>query len=95
MSVSSTRTSQHIRATYFAGDGCACGTQTAYYWIMGRIDDVVNVSGHRMGTTEVESALVGHPQVAEAAVVADPHDINGQAIYAFVILKAASSRTRN
>jgi acetyl-CoA synthetase len=61
---------------YFSGDGCR-GTRTATYWITGRVDDVINVSGHRMGTAEVESALVAHDAVAEAAVVGYPHDIKG------------------
>ena len=69
--------------TYFTGDGCRRDTD-GYYWITGRIDDVINVSGHRMGTAEVESALVAHPKVAEAAVVGMPHAIKGQGIYAFV-----------
>jgi len=68
---------------YFTGDGCR-RDEDGYYWITGRIDDVINVSGHRMGTAEVESALVAHSQVAEAAVVGMPHDIKGQGIYAFV-----------
>jgi acetyl-CoA synthetase len=59
-----------------------------YYWIMGRIDDVLNVSGHRLGTMEIESALVAHPLVAEAAIVGRPHDIKGEAIVAFVVLKS-------
>ena len=59
-----------------------------YYWITGRVDDVINVSGHRLGTAEVESALVAHPKVAEAAVVGCPHDIKGQGIYAYVTLKS-------
>jgi acetyl-CoA synthetase len=70
---------------YFAGDGCRTD-EDGDYWLMGRIDDVVNVSGHRIGTAEVESALVSHSQVAEAAVVPMPHDIKGQALYAFVTL---------
>ncbi len=69
--------------TYFTGDGCR-RDDGGYYWITGRIDDVINVSGHRMGTAEVESALVAHPQVAEAAVVGMPHDVKGQGIYAYV-----------
>ncbi len=73
--------------TYFTGDGCRCDDD-GYYWITGRVDDVINVSGHRMGTAEVESALVSHPDVAEAAVVGYPHDIKGQAIYAYVTLNA-------
>jgi len=72
---------------YFTGDGCR-RDKDGYYWITGRVDDVINVSGHRMGTAEVESALVAHPKVAEAAVVGMPHDIKGQGIYAYVILNA-------
>ncbi len=72
---------------YFTGDGCR-RDEDGYYWITGRVDDVINVSGHRMGTAEVESALVGHHDVAEAAVVGYPHDIKGQGIYAYVTLKA-------
>ncbi|MGL4812176.1 MAG: acetate--CoA ligase [Beijerinckiaceae bacterium] len=71
--------------TYFTGDGCRRDAD-GYYWITGRVDDVINVSGHRMGTAEVESALVAHPKVAEAAVVGYPHDIKGQGIYAYVTL---------
>jgi acetyl-CoA synthetase len=70
---------------YFTGDG-ARRDADGYYWITGRVDDVLNVSGHRLGTAEVESALVAHPRVAEAAVVGYPHDIKGQGIYAFVTL---------
>ena len=69
--------------TYFTGDGCRRDAD-GYYWITGRIDDVINVSGHRMGTAEIESALVEHPAVAEAAVVGMPHDVKGQGIYAYV-----------
>jgi acetyl-CoA synthetase len=72
---------------YFTGDGCR-RDQDGYYWITGRVDDVINVSGHRMGTAEVESALVAHPKVSEAAVVGYPHDIKGQGIYAYVTLMA-------
>ncbi len=72
---------------YFTGDGCR-RDEDGYYWITGRVDDVINVSGHRMGTAEVESALVSHPDVAEAAVVGFPHDIKGQGIYAYVTLLA-------
>jgi acetyl-CoA synthetase len=72
---------------YFTGDG-ARRDEDGYYWITGRVDDVINVSGHRMGTAEVESALVSHPKVAEAAVVGYPHDIKGQGIYAYVTLIA-------
>ncbi|MGF1641793.1 MAG: acetate--CoA ligase [Rhodospirillales bacterium] len=72
---------------YFTGDGCRRDAD-GYYWITGRVDDVINVSGHRMGTAEVESALVAHPKVAEAAVVGCPHDLKGQGIYAYVTLNA-------
>ena len=72
---------------YFTGDGCR-RDEDGYYWITGRVDDVINVSGHRIGTAEVESALVAHPKVAEAAVVGMPHEIKGQGIYAFVTLNA-------
>ncbi|MFP5468209.1 MAG: acetate--CoA ligase, partial [Alphaproteobacteria bacterium] len=72
---------------YFTGDGCR-RDEDGYYWITGRVDDVLNVSGHRMGTAEVESALVAHKDVAEAAVVGYPHDIKGQGIYAYVTLNA-------
>jgi len=71
---------------YFTGDG-AKKDEDGYFWLMGRIDDVINVSGHRIGTAEVESALVSHPSVAEAAVIAIPHEVKGQGIYAFVTLK--------
>jgi len=71
---------------YFSGDG-ARQDEDGYYWLMGRVDDVINVSGHRLGTAEIESALVAHPAVAESAVVGYPHDIKGQGIYAFVTLK--------
>ena len=73
--------------SYFTGDGCR-RDQDGYYWITGRVDDVINVSGHRMGTAEIESALVLHPDVAEAAVVGYPHDIKGQGIYCYVTLNA-------
>ena len=72
---------------YFTGDGCR-RDEDGYYWITGRVDDVINVSGHRMGTAEVESALVLHPLVAEAAVVGMPHEVKGQGIYAYVTLNA-------
>ncbi|OYX38386.1 MULTISPECIES: acetate--CoA ligase [unclassified Sphingomonas] len=75
---------------YFTGDGCRRDAD-GDYWITGRVDDVINVSGHRMGTAEVESALVLHPQVAEAAVVGMPHDIKGQGIYAYVTLNAGET----
>ncbi len=71
---------------YFTGDG-ARRDADGYYWITGRLDDVINVSGHRLGTVEVESALASHPSVAEAAVVGMPHEIKGQGIFAFVTLK--------
>ena len=70
---------------YFSGDG-ARRDADGYYWITGRVDDVLNISGHRMGTAEIESALVAHPQVAEAAVVGFPHELKGQGIYCYVSL---------
>ena len=73
------------KGKYFTGDGCRRDSD-GYYWITGRVDDVINVSGHRMGTAEVESALVAHHKVAEAAVVGAPHDVKGQGIYAYVTL---------
>jgi acetyl-CoA synthetase len=73
---------------YFTGDGCR-RDEDGYYWITGRVDDVINVAGHRLGTAEVESALVAHPKVSEAAVVGYPHDIKGQGIYAYVTLMAS------
>jgi acetyl-CoA synthetase len=81
---------------YFTGDGCRRDAD-GYYWITGRVDDVINVSGHRLGTAEVESALVGNAKVAEAAVVGYPHNIKGQGIYAYVTLKqgVAPSDTLN
>ena len=80
------------KGKYFTGDGCKRDAD-GYYWITGRVDDVINVSGHRMGTAEVESALVAHPKVAEAAVVGAPHDIKGQGIYAYVTLNAGEPST--
>jgi acetyl-CoA synthetase len=77
---------------YFAGDGARRDVD-GYYWITGRVDDVINVSGHRLGTAEVESALVLHENVAEAAVVGYPHDIKGQGIYAYVTLNAGVTPT--
>ncbi len=74
-----------FKEKYFTGDGCK-RDEDGYYWITGRVDDVINVSGHRLGTAEVESALVLHNKVSEAAVVSFPHDIKGQGIYAFVTL---------
>ncbi len=77
---------------YFTGDGCLRDAD-GYYWITGRVDDVMNISGHRLGTAEVESALVAHPAVSEAAVVGIPHDIKGQGIYAYVALTAGVDAT--
>jgi acetyl-CoA synthetase len=77
---------------YFTGDGCR-RDEDGYYWITGRVDDVINVSGHRMGTAEVESALVAHAKVAEAAVVGMPHEIKGQGIYAYVTLNAGEAES--
>jgi len=77
---------------YFTGDG-ARKDPDGYYWLMGRIDDVINVSGHRIGTAEVESALVSHKSVAEAAVIGYPHEIKGQGIYAFVSLKTGITKS--
>ena len=77
---------------YFTGDGCRRDAD-GYYWITGRVDDVINVSGHRLGTAEIESALVAHEAVAEAAVVGYPHDIKGQGVYAYVTLKAGIEAT--
>ncbi|MEJ2014670.1 MAG: acetate--CoA ligase [Limibacillus sp.] len=76
------------KGKYFTGDGCR-RDEDGYYWITGRVDDVINVSGHRMGTAEVESSLVAHEKVAEAAVVGYPHDVKGQGIYAYVTLNAS------
>lgn len=91
---------ERFKATYFeafpgmydAGDGARCD-EDGYFWIMGRLDDVINVSGHRLGTAEIESALVSHYAVAEAAVVGMPHPIKGQAIYAYVTLNANAEET--
>ncbi len=77
------------KGKYFTGDGCRRDAD-GYYWITGRVDDVINVSGHRMGTAEVESSLVAHALVSEAAVVGYPHDIKGQGIYAYVTLMAGT-----
>ncbi|HEX5008698.1 MAG TPA: acetate--CoA ligase, partial [Hyphomonadaceae bacterium] len=79
---------------YFTGDGCR-RDEDGYYWITGRVDDVINVSGHRLGTAEVESALVAHPKVAESAVVGYPHPIKGQGIYAYVSLMAGEQPTED
>ena len=75
-----------FKGYYVAGDGCRRDAD-GYYWITGRVDDVINVSGHRMGTAEVESALVLHPACSEAAVVGMPHEIKGAGIYCYVVLK--------
>src|SRR3546814_12461553 len=77
---------------YFTGDGCRRDAD-GYYWITGRVDDVINVSGHRMGTAEVESDLVAHKKVAESAVVGYPHDLKGQGISAYVTLNADEEPT--
>ena len=77
---------------YFTGDGCR-RDEDGYYWITGRVDDVINVSGHRMGTAEIESALVAHEKVAEAAVVGMPHEVKGQGIYAYVTLNAGEAES--
>jgi acetyl-CoA synthetase len=78
------------KGKYFTGDGCRRDAD-GYYWITGRVDDVINVAGHRMGTAEVESALVAHPKVSEAAVVGYPHDVKGQGIYCYVTLMAGET----
>ena len=78
------------KGKYFTGDGCR-RDEDGYYWITGRVDDVINVSGHRMGTAEVESALVSHPKVSEAAVVGYPHNLKGQGIYCYVTLIAGEN----
>jgi acetyl-CoA synthetase len=75
---------------YFPGDGCK-RDEEGYFWLLGRVDDVMNVSGHRMSTTEIESALVSHQSVAEAAVVGQPDDLTGEAVFSFVILKASTA----
>ncbi len=82
------------KGMYFTGDGCR-RDEDGYYWITGRVDDVINVSGHRLGTAEVESALVSHPKVSEAAVVGYPHDIKGQGIYCYVTLMVGQSGDDN
>jgi acetyl-CoA synthetase len=81
-----------FKGYYFSGDGCR-RDKDGYYWITGRVDDVINVSGHRMGTAEIESALVAHPKVAEAAVVGYPHDVKGQGIYCYVTLMEGEAYT--
>jgi acetyl-CoA synthetase len=82
---------EKYRGLYFTGDGCR-RDEDGYYWITGRIDDVLNVSGHRLGTAEVESALVAHETVAEAAVVGYPHAIKGTGVYAYVVLSGDAAR---
>jgi acetyl-CoA synthetase len=79
---------------YVAGDGAHCD-QDGYFWIMGRVDDVLNVAGHRLGTMEIESALVAHPRVAEAAVVGKPHEIKGEAVVAYVVCRGTMAATEN
>ena len=81
-----------IKGAYFTGDG-ARRDKDGYFWIMGRVDDVINVAGHRLGTMEIESALVSHPSVAEAAVVGKPDDLKGTAIAAFVTLKSGEEKS--
>jgi acetyl-CoA synthetase len=83
---------QQYKGYYFTGDGCRRDAD-GYYWITGRVDDVINVSGHRLGTAEVESALVAHPKVSEAAVVGYPHELKGQGIYCYVTLMAGEQPT--
>ncbi len=81
-----------FKGMYFSGDG-ARRDEDGDYWITGRVDDVLNISGHRLGTAEIESALVAHPKIAEAAVVGIPHNIKGQAIYAYVTLNHGEEPT--
>jgi acetyl-CoA synthetase len=76
-----------VPGSYFTGDGSR-QDQDGYFWVMGRVDDVLNVAGHRLGTAEIESALVSHKSVAESAVVGPPHELKGQAVFAFVVLKS-------
>ena len=83
---------EQYKGYYFTGDGCR-RDEDGYYWITGRVDDVINVSGHRMGTAEVESALVAHPKVSEAAVVGYPHEIKGQGIYCYVTLMGGEAES--
>ncbi len=83
---------QMFPGVYFTGDGARVD-EDGYYWLMGRVDDVINISGHRIGTAEVESALVSHPAVAESAVVGFPHEIKGQGLYAYITLKAGTKLT--
>ena len=86
-------TQQPGDSVYFPGDG-AKRDEDGYFWVIGRIDDVLNVAGHRIGTMEVESALVDHPAVAEAAVVGKAHELKGQAVAAFVTLKEGYDPSR-
>ncbi len=83
---------QMFPGVYFTGDGARVD-EDGYYWLMGRVDDVINISGHRIGTAEVESALVSHPSVAESAVVGFPHEVKGQGLYAYITLKAGTKLT--
>jgi acetyl-coenzyme A synthetase (EC 6.2.1.1) len=85
---------EELGGYYLAGDGAIRDANDGYFTITGRIDDVLNVSGHRMGTMEIESALVSHPLVAEAAVVGRPDDITGEAVCAFVVLKRTRPKAR-
>ena len=82
-----------MKGCYFTGDG-ARRDADGYFWVMGRVDDVINVSGHRLGTAEIESALVSHASVAEAAVVGMPHEMKGQGIAAFVTLRTGFKPSR-
>lgn len=79
---------------YFTGDGCR-RDEDGYYWITGRVDDVINVAGHRMGTAEVKSALVAHPKVAEAACVGYPHSLKGQGIYVYIMLMSGTEASED
>ena len=81
-----------IRGKYFTGDGARID-EDGFFWLMGRIDDVINLAGHRIGTMEVESALVSYPKVAEAAVVGKPHQLKGQVLVAYVVLKSGQNRS--
>ncbi len=92
-SVTRSSTGRRVPGAYFTGDAARCD-EDGYYWVLGRVDDVMNVSGHRLSTMEVESALVKHSAVAEAAVVGKPHEITGQAVCCFVTLKKGSTRSR-
>ncbi len=90
--VTKNNTGASIRDNYFTGDG-ARRDKDGYFWIVGRIDDVLNVAGHRLGTSEIESALVSHPRVAEAAVVGRPDELKGQGVVVFVTLKSGVKPT--